>query len=372
MSLRDFLDANKATNSYFLNKYEGTTRFQIQTLEVNPDSDTRFGGTSWTVLPHRGDVISRIILKVEFEEDNLAFIQSAGTYMIDHIELYCGRQLIERVYGEYIELLNDLSVPQGMQPSLGTLHGKGLFTRSPLAFYVVVPFSLVKRGLPLVALKEDTVIQVKIQYRNGTEFAVRANDAGNFIIPYERQTPIKQTFLVDYAYVSDAEAKSLQTKPLEYMIEQVQFFQGTIPALTSNVSFTLNFTNPVKDMFFLIQDSNATPYSYSSNLQNLSLVLNGQNVISPDIGIPLYLHNVQAMDYYTRTPSHNFFVYSFCLDPENDDPTGHLNFGRITRQNINVSTRPAAQDSYFRVYARSYNIFKIENGAGLMLFNNLQ
>jgi len=372
MSLRDFLDANEATHSYFLNKYDGTTRFQVQTLEVSTDSDARFGGTSWTVLPHRGDVISRIILKVEFEETNLAFIQSAGTYMIDHIELYCGRQLIERIYGEYIELLNDLTVPEGKQPSLSTIHGKGVFARSPNSFYVVVPFSLVKRGLPLAALKEDTVIQIKIQYRDGFTFAAQSNDAGNFILPYERRTPINQKFLVDYVYLSDDEAKGLQTKPLEYIIEQVQFFQGTIPALTSNVSFNLNFTNPVKDMFFLIQDSNATPYSYSSNLQNLSLVLNGQNVISPDIGIPLYLHNVQTMDYYTRTPNHNFFVYSFCLDPENDDPTGHLNFGRIARQTINVSTRSASSDSYFRVYARSYNIFKIENGAGLMMFNNLQ
>ena len=214
MSLRDFLDANEATHSYFLNKYDGTTRFQVQTLEVNTDSDTRFGGTSWTVLPHRGDVISRIILKVEFEETDLSFIQSAGTYMIDHIELYCGRQLIERVYGEYIELLNDLTVPEGKQPSLGTIHGKGVFARSPLSFYVVVPFSLIKRGLPLAALKEDTVIQIKIQYKDGFTFAAQANDAGNFILPYERRAPINQKFLVDYVYLSDDEAKLLQTLSL--------------------------------------------------------------------------------------------------------------------------------------------------------------
>ncbi|NBX48499.1 hypothetical protein EBT25_00825 [bacterium] len=371
MSLRDFLDVNNSNFSYFINKYEGTTRFQIQTLEVNTDSDTRFGGTSWTQLPHKGDLISRIILRVDFEETGVAFVQSAGTYMIDYIELYFERQLIERIYGEYIELVNDLTVPQGKQSSLATLHGKGVYPQSPYSFYVVLPFSFTRKGIPLVALK-DQKIELKIQYRDTSVFALQQNDAGNFIVPYDRQTPVSQTLYIDYVYLSDAEAESLQKKELEYLLEQVQFFQGTIPAGTSNVTFNLNFTNPIKDMYFILQDSNSAPYSYSSNLQSLNLVLNGQDVIPATIGLPLYLRNVQPMDYYTRSPTHNFYVYSFCLDPENDDPTGHLNFGRITRQQINLTVTPSSVDTYFRVYARSYNIFKIEGEKGLMLFNNLQ
>jgi hypothetical protein len=371
MSLRDFLDETKSSFSYFINQYEGTTRFQTQTLEVNTDSEARFGGASWTNLPHKGDLISRIILKVDFEETGVAFIQSAGTYMIDYAELYFERQLIERVYGEYIEILNDLTVPQGKQTQLATLHGKGVFSQSPKSFYVVLPFSLVERGLPLVALR-DQKIQIKIQYRDTSVFALKSNDAGNFILPYDRQTPISETLYVDYAYLTDAEAKEFEGRPLEYLIEQVQFYQGTIPAGKSTATFKLNFTNPVKDMYFVLQESTAAPYTYSSNLQSLNLVLNGQDVIPARIGTPLYLHNVQPMDYYTRTPTHNLYLYSFCLDPENNDPTGHLNFGRLALQDLNLVVTPSSVDTYFRVYARSYNIFKIEGGKGLMMFNNLQ
>lgn len=371
MSLRDFLDETKSSFSYFINRYEGTTRFQTQTLEVTPDSEARFGGASWTNLPHKGDLISRIILKVDFELAGVAFVQSAGTYMIDYAELYFERQLIERIYGEYIELWNDLTVPQGKQPQLATLHGKGVFAQSPKSFYVVLPFSFTKSGIPLVALR-DQKIQLKIQYRDTSMFALQQNEAGNYIDPYDRQTPVSQTLYVDYVYLSDKEAKEFEGRPLEYLIEQVQYYQGTIPAGTSNVTLALNFTNPVKDMFFILQDSGAVPYAYSSNLQSLNLVLNGQDVIPAQIGTPLYLGSVQPMDYYTRSPTHNFYVYSFCLDPENDDPTGHLNFGRIQRQDVNLSVVPSAVDTYFRVYARAYNIFNINTGTGLMLFNNLQ
>lgn len=371
MSLRDFLDETKSSFSYFINRYDGTTRFQTQTLDVTPDSEARFGGASWTNLPHKGDLISRIILKVDFEDEGVSFVQSAGTYMIDYAELYFERQLIERVYGEYIELWNDLTVPQGKQPLLTTLHGKGVFSQSPKSFYVVLPFSFVKRGIPLVALR-DQKIQLKIQYRDTSMFALQQNDAGNYIDPYDRQIPISQTLYIDYVYLTDSEAKEFEGRPLEYLIEQVQYYQGTVPAGSSNVTLALNFTNPVKDMFFILQDTGAVAYSYSSNLQSLNLVLNGQDVIPAQIGTSLYLGSIQPMDYYTRSPTHNFYVYSFCLDPENDDPTGHLNFGRIQRQDVNLSVVPSSVDTYFRVYARSYNIFKIEAGKGLMLFNNLQ
>lgn len=369
MSLRDYLDVRDTQFSYFVHKYSGTTRFQTQTLLVPTDPDTQFGGTSWSVVPHRGDLITRIILAVQFEETNIRFVDGAGTYMIEYADLFFERQLIERVYGEYIELTNDISVPLGKQSELSNVVGKNQQTFSPCSFYLTLPFSFVRRGLPLAAFAEDMKIEVRIKYRDSLLLAYQSNFAGNYVDPYIRRTPIKDSFYIDYVYLSDDEAKQMKNSTHEYLIEQVQMYQSTIPSGSSNTSLNLSFTNPVKDMFFLIQDPGVTaPYIYSSNLINLNLVLNGQDIVNQSA---LYLGKIQPMDYYTRTPTRTFYAYSFCIDPENNDPTGHVNFGRVYRQTLNLTTVPVSWDSIVRVYARSYNIFRIVDGKGTMLFNNV-
>jgi hypothetical protein len=63
-------------------------------------------------------------------------------------------------------------------------------------------------------------------------------------------------------------------------------------------------------------------------------------------------------------------MYSFCLDPENIEPTGHLNFGRIQQQILNMNVVPSTVNRIVSVYARSYNIFTTEKGIGKLLFNS--
>lgn len=113
------------------------------------------------------------------------------------------------------------------------------------------------------------------------------------------------------------------------------------------------------------------PITLTENLVNLQLVLDGYEVIAQDIATPLYLRGVQPMDFHTRIPSSTlFYIYSFCLDPENIEPTGHLNFGRIQQQILNMNVVSSTQSRYTRVYARSYNIFTTEKGRGQLLFNS--
>jgi hypothetical protein len=105
------------------------------------------------------------------------------------------------------------------------------------------------------------------------------------------------------------------------------------------------------------------------NINNLELTLNGYEIIPRDIGNPLYLRVVQPMDYHTRVPGTNFYMYSFCLDPENPNPTGHINFGRISDQVLNLNLVLNPLPRVIRVYARSYNIFIVEKGIAKVLFN---
>ena len=69
----------------------------------------------------------------------------------------------------------------------------------------------------------------------------------------------------------------------EYLIEQVQYCYENVSS-TNSGSIKLNFFNPIKDMFFIIQDKKnlflKQYYNYSNYFDNISLNVNGHNRFS--------------------------------------------------------------------------------------------
>jgi hypothetical protein len=106
------------------------------------------------------------------------------------------------------------------------------------------------------------------------------------------------------------------------------------------------------------------------HLTSLQFQVDGNDLIPEELGTPLFLRVIQPMDYHTRTPTRTiFYIYSLCIDPENIEPTGTINLGRIQKQFLTVNVVPSTQRRLLRVYTRSYNIFSSDNGIGKLLFN---
>jgi hypothetical protein len=72
-------------------------------------------------------------------------------------------------------------------------------------------------------------------------------------------------------------------------------------------------------------------------------------------------------------------MYSFCLSPEEHQPSGALNFSRIDNAQLKLTFKPAksANDKGFGnhsrdvyVYALSYNVLRILSGMGGLAFSN--
>jgi hypothetical protein len=68
-------------------------------------------------------------------------------------------------------------------------------------------------------------------------------------------------------------------------------------------------------------------------------------------------------------------MYSFCLSPEEHQPSGALNFSRIDNAQLKLTFKKAdsdygnhARDVY--VYALSYNVLRILSGMGGLAFSN--
>ena len=128
-------------------------------------------------------------------------------------------------------------------------------------------------------------------------------------------------------------------------------------------------------------------------------MLNGHDRFSQRSGS--YFSWVQPYQHHTRCPSSNLThgswhgMYSFCLSPEEHQPSGALNFSRIDNAQLKLvfkagdsdfslghgehspfatgNATPVDPGSHTRdvyVYALSYNVLRILSGMGGLAFSN--
>jgi hypothetical protein len=355
--------------TYFIEKYKGQTLFssRIETVQFN-ENGAQFGTVKRLTLPRSGDLITDMFLRVNFPQTSSNVLDSVGTLMFQYVELYIGSELVERLWGEYIEIKFDLEIPQAKQPGLSNLIGKNLtFSSRPNAVYTIpLPFSLFKKGLPLCAFRED--ISIRIAWNPSFIFTSPAVNIHELF---------ESNLNIEYTYISDQEIDFIRKSHI-HMFEQVQVAQFFS---TSNIfSRNLEFYNPIKEMYVVIQNQAALGYDYSLSangtptlgtgdmLSNLELKFNGVERIYQNVGSPIFLRIIQPLEFHTRIPDRWFYTYSFCLDPEWEIPTGAINFSRILNQNIKLLMNQT--NANIRIYMKGYNFLDLSGDSARQVFSN--
>lgn len=355
--------------TYFIERHKGVTPFAQRVDTINFEADYVYlGAESYAVLPRAGDLVSKIYLKIEFPFDQLGastVLDSVATLMIDRVELYIGGRLIERLWGEFMAMKWDLEVPQSKQGALTGLIGKGSTTAAP-TYTVPLPFSILEKGLPICAFREDVVVRLILH--PSTVFTKP---------PVSISPPLNIALDVEYTYLSDPEVQFIQSRPALYLFEQLQKNEFFAPQGVNALTCPLTLINSVKELYLTIQNDSAAGYDYSNvtggatdQLASLVLFFNSTDRISADTGTPVFLRNIQALEFHTRVPQYLFYMYSFSLDPESERPTGHVNFSRIDKKNLILNLNPSQANRYVTVYALSYNFLQVGNATADVIFKN--
>lgn len=336
-------------------------QFAHQVTRLQFPKDVHFGDDISIWIANAGDIaMGNMYLRVEWPQ-NSPVDDSAGTRMIEFVELQYDGDVLERHWGESLELMNDVQVPTAKQSVLSNLVGKGTTSSLP-AYYIRMPFKL---NLPLCALQKPPVFRVKL--RPSSEFST-----------LNWTQPVQCDLFVNYVYVSLAEREYFKTAKLDYLTHTIQRLVFTVGAGVTESKFLTEFTRPVKELFWVVQTDGAAAYDYTNSggdqLSTLNLQFNGVDVIkSNEVGVPLYLRVIQPLENHTRTPDRYFYMYSFALDPEHpDQPTGSVNLSAVVRQLHTLELTPCVFSRQIRVYAATHNVVRIENGSAVSLFNSVQ
>lgn len=360
--------------TFFKEEYKAQGLFATRVIDVQFESPPAFGSDVTVEIPLNGDLITSMYARMDIAAPpGTSFYDSAGALMIERVELYSGNQLVERLWGEYITLLNEIEVPAGQQGGLTNLIGGTLTNgdNAPLSRYTVpLKFSCIERGLPCVPGLSVRVILRSISFFCPTPGV---------------QIPLTFRLLTEFAFLGEAERSMIAKRgPTMYLCENVERARFLAPAGTSNVRCATNFLHPVKELFFTIQNQNAKGFDYwfdSSNisglsnvnqLQSLGMYFNEAQRLDPVIGTYLFLGTAQFIENHTRVPSRPFYMYSFSLDPESPRPSGSVNFGRLKHQYFDLFMTPGTRARIISIWARYYQFLEVTGfKSARVLFDNM-
>ena len=131
---------------------------------------------------------------------------------------------------------------------------------------------------------------------------------------------------------------------------------------------SLEFNHPVKELLwvnnlhfnkklnqnFNYSDSIDTTYNTGNPVVDTELLINGQERFNKRKGD--YFRLVIPYQKHTRAPSDFIYVYSFCLKPEEHQPSGTCNFSRLDDAELVINYENSLPDLNTHVYAINYNM----------------
>jgi hypothetical protein len=331
--------------SFFRSTYKRHTNFS-QTVERQViQGNVSNNGMSTVRFERKGDMLNYVYLV----PNNGTATQSVAdwTTVIKKVELLIGGQLIDEHDSTYSTLIAPTLSSTASSKSVGAdLYGGATAERFyPLRFAFCENW---QTALPLISLQYHDV-ELRITWGD--------NAADN---------SFKWDVYANYAYLDSQEREIFASKPQNMLITQVQ------KAISSGSKMQeLNFNHPVKYLASAGTDlvtTNAGGLAILNDDNKLKLQINGTDVAdfkfaNPNfISVPLYYHTSHA----NGTPSTKLFTYPFCLETGKLQPTGTLNFSRLDSARIVNDTRSVNKD----IYAVNYNILRIENGMGGLLYSN--
>ncbi len=368
--------------SYFLMNFKRHTKFSIEALETPFDGTIDFDTSIKCKIPSKkGDLIRSMMLKFTLPQPtgtktssnhDIRYVKSIGAHIIDHADLLIGGQVIERITGDYIYMYNQLhhngdDIDQTLYFLTG--HNQYIAVSYDWDYSVMLPFYFFRHpslAIPVCALTKQNV-EVKIKFKKLSDVTLQfyTGDTPNESAPpSDISASLKKVSLVtDFFFVSDDEKNFLLSRPIEYVITQVQMSKFRMDVSQTKKAVMLNFKHPVKELFFVAYPNiNLMGYVL---LKNVKLKFNNQEILNTDYNSP----HTQALRKYTGYPD-KFDIHSFSLTPETYYPTGQVNFSRIAHQwcEITIDRQNNANETKVFVYAVNYNVLRIESGLGGLKF----
>jgi len=183
--------------------------------------------------------------------------------------------------------------------------------------------------------------------------------------------------LVNYVYLDNKERWKFINNNHEYLVTVMQNVSEQTLYNTNN-TYKIPLVNPTKAIFWrAMLNSNKErndQFNYSTYpitdtnediIEKHSIYINSMKRVELDSY--QYYSNVQNHQYNLGNPDLGIYSYAFCLNTNEHQPSGSLNFSKIDDSYLQVSLNSIVNYQNpvnIRLYALQYNVFNIIDGLG--------
>jgi hypothetical protein len=382
--------------TFFKVVYRRHTNFALEAIEQTFNGTVDFGRKVSCTVSRNGDLIHKVYLQVDLpamsmSSGTVAWTRNIGHVLIDYVNIEIGGQEIDRHYGDWLNIWNELTQTAEKEDGYNVMIGSTVSlttaasTIPAATLYIPFQFWFCRNpglALPLIALQYHEV-KFNISFRAASEcYITSTGDAPSSGTP----SISNASLYIDYVYLDTDERRQFAQVQHEYLIEQLQF-TGAESYSNSAIKSKLALNHPCKELVWVLQlDSNvanganrwadytdsattsANFYTGNDPLADAKLQLNGQDRFS--VRDATYFNVVQPYQHHTRCPATGIYVYSFALNPEQHQPSGTVNMSRIDNATLLLDLTTATAPIQLRVYAVNYNVLRIMAGMGGLAYSN--
>ena len=286
--------------------YRRHTNFAMESIEQTFSGQADFGRRVTCTISRNGDLAYRTYLQVTLPEINQNHAKTArwldfvGEQLIAQVEIEIGGQRIDRQYGDWMHIWNQLTLSKEQQAGYYKMIGnttqltyvtdeKFAGVSGPCAgagapaqvcaprnalpettLYVPLMFWYCRNpglALPLIALQYHEV-KLNIDFRPIGECLWAISNGAQAAAAYQ-QSLVAASLYVDYIFLDTDERRKMAQNPHEYLIEQVQFTGDESVGSSSN-KIKLNFNHPCKELVWVVQPDENVDYCASLDANSTS------------------------------------------------------------------------------------------------------
>jgi hypothetical protein len=292
--------------------YRRYTNFAMEAIEQTFNGQADFGRRVTCTVSRNGDLAHTTILQVTLPQIGQELANSSGgdvyarwldfpgEQLISQVEVEIGGQRIDRHYGDWMHIWNQLTMPVGQEqgyfqmvgnttqltyitdPSFADVDGpcesdaprQICAPRNALpetTLYIPLHFWFCKNpglALPLIALQYHEVrINIDLRPIDECLWAVSTLNCGtgsssSKVNAAYNQSLVAASLYVNYVFLDTDERRRMAQNPHEYLIEQLQFTGDESVGSSSN-KIKLNFNHPVKELVWVVQPDQNVDYCAS-------------------------------------------------------------------------------------------------------------
>jgi hypothetical protein len=291
--------------------YRRHTNFAMEAIEQTFNGQADFGRRVTCTISRNGDLAYRTYLQVTLPEINQThaatgddvyarWLDYPGEQLVSVVEVEIGGQRIDRQYGDWMHIWNQLTLTSEQQRGYNKMVGNTTqltFITDPhfapvdgpcatdaprqvcaprnalpeTTLYVPLQFWYCRNpglALPLIALQYHE-IRINLDLRPIDEclWAMTAltgstSSACGKVTNAYQQSIVAASLYVDYVFLDTDERRRMAQNPHEYLIEQVQFTGDESVGSSSN-KIKLNFNHPCKELIWVVQPDANVDYCAS-------------------------------------------------------------------------------------------------------------